>query len=429
MNTNHAKLFRFTPWLICGLGALFYCYEYFLRISPSMMVHDLMKVYDLTGAEVGSLSAFYYHAYVPMQIIVGLLMDRYGPRRLLALACIFCALGTYLFASGHSLMLAELGRFLVGFGSAFAFVGALKLATIWLPPNRFALISGIITSLGMIGAMLGDIVLRSLVDNLGWKITTYGSSIAGIFLTLAIWLIIRDVNPAPCHPDYHYQKQNFRWLLIGLWGALKNPQIWFNGMIGFLLYVSLSAFAELWGIPYLEQARGLTKLHAANANAMIFLGWAVGGPCWGWFSDLLERRCMPIFIASVSALIAVCVLFYVPNLPYLAVYILMFVFGFLSSVQVLVFAICREVTHFKIAGTAIALTNMFVMIGGNLFQPVIGKLLDLSWANTLVEGTRVYSASAYQMALSVIPICILIAIILTYFLCETHGSIPSKNHQ
>ncbi len=429
MINNRAKTYTLLPWIIVALGALYYCYEYFLRISPSVMVPELMKAYDLTGSQVGSLSAFYYHAYVPMQIVVGLLMDRYGPRRLLALACLCSVVGTYLFAGSHSIVVAELGRFLVGFGAAFAFVGALKLATIWLPPNRFALISGLITSLGMIGAMAGDILLRDLVDTVGWKMTTYTTAGAGVILAFAIWFVVRDVNPSPTHPHYHAERMHFHDLLRGLLGALRNPQIWFNGMIGFLLYLSLSAFAELWGIPYLEQARGLSRMHAANANAMIFLGWAIGGPCWGLFSDFIRRRCFPIVMASVLALIVVCAILYFPKISYGSMSFLLFLFGFLSSVQILVFAICREVTHFRIAGTAIALTNMLVMLGGNLFQPVIGKLLDMGWNNIMVDGTRLYSVSAYQAALSVLPVGILIAIILTYFVRETHGEIPMDGRE
>lgn len=430
MINNRAKTFTLLPWIIVGLGALYYCYEYFLRISPSVMVPELMKAYDLTGAEVGSLSAFYYHAYVPMQIVVGLLMDRYGPRRLLALACICSVIGTYLFAGSHSFAIAQFGRFLVGFGAAFAFVGALKLATVWLPPNRFALISGLITSLGMIGAMAGDILLRGLVDSIGWKMTTYTTAVAGLFLAVAIWAIVRDVNPSPEHPHHHSQRIYFKDLLCGLWGALRNRQIWFNGIVGFLLYLSLSAFAELWGIPYLEQARDLTRTHAAHANAMIFLGWAIGGPCWGLFSDFIGRRCLPIVVSSILCLGVVCGVLYVPHISYGLMSLLLFLFGFLSSVQILVFAICREVTHFKIAGTAIALTNMLVMLGGNLFQPVIGKLLDMGWTGAMVEGTRLYSVSGYQMALSVLPIGIVIAIVLTIFVRETHGEIPvdSREH-
>lgn len=415
------KQFALIPWLICGLGAVYYCYEYFLRISPSVMTHELMREYNLTGAQVGGLSAFYYHAYVPMQIIVGLLMDRYGPRRLLTFACMLCAFGTYLFASGYSIAVAEVGRFLVGFGSAFAFVGALKLATIWLPPNRFALVSGIILCLGMMGAMIGDIVLRTLVDAVGWQITIYASAISGVLLTGVLWVAIRDRNPMHMVQQSHHL--NFAGLLLGLWGALKNPQIWLNGLVGLLLYLSLSSFAELWSIPYLEQARGLSKVDAAYVNSMIFLGWAVGGPFWGWFSDHLRRRCLPIVVSSIVAVLLVCVLLYTPTLSLRWMYGLMFVFGLLSSVQILVFSICRETTNIKIAGTAIALTNMLVMVGGNFFQPVVGKLLDMGWTGEMMEGARVYSPHAYQLALSVLPVGIVLAVCLMFFVRETHAEV------
>jgi sugar phosphate permease len=396
-------------WIICGLGAVFYCYEYFLRITPSVMTSELMSAYHLKGGEIGNLSAFYYHAYVPMQIVVGVLMDRYGPRRLLTIACLFCALGSYFFAGRYGFAAAEFGRFLIGFGSAFAFVGALKLATIWLPPNRFALVSGIIMCLGMTGAMIG------------WQTTIYASAVIGVLLSAVLWLVVRDSSPD--HPNYHTHVINFKGVLQGLASALKNPQIWFNGLVGFLLYLSLSAFAELWGIPYLEQAQHLTKTHAAYANSMIFLGWAIGSPLWGWFSDYIQLRCLPLIIGSIGSLILFCLLLYVPHLPVVLMYMILFLFGVLSSAQILVFAICHEASKMKVAGTAIALTNMIVMIGGNVFQPLIGQLLDYGWADKLVAGARVYPIYAYQVALSVIPICLVIAaFIATFLIRETHCS-------
>jgi sugar phosphate permease len=415
---------EFLPWLICGLGAVFYCYEYFLRITPSVMTSDLMRAYNLGGSEVGNLSAFYYHAYVPMQIVVGLMMDRFGPRRLLTVACLFCALGTFLFAGKYGFGMAEFGRFLVGFGSAFAFVGALKLATIWLPPNRFALVSGVIMCLGMIGAMCGDILLRKMVDAAGWRTTIYISAGIGVFLSLILWLIIRDTDST--HPDHHTHIISFKGVVKGLLKALSNPQIWLIGIVGFLLYTSLSAFAELWGIPYLEQARGLSKNSAAYANSMVFLGWAIGSPTWGWFSDFIQRRCLPIMMASVGALLFVCILLYTPVLSESHVYLVMFLFGFFSSAQILVFAVCHEASGMKIAGTAIALTNMIVMIGGNIFQPAIGKLLDMGWNHHMVDGARMYGAYDFQMALTLLPISIFISIIITMFVRETFCSVKLK---
>jgi len=80
------KKYGYYGWLVWALGALFYCYEYFLRISPNVFTGDLMSTYGLGGAALGNLVAFYYYAYTPMQLPVGVLMDRFGPRLLLALA-------------------------------------------------------------------------------------------------------------------------------------------------------------------------------------------------------------------------------------------------------------------------------------------------------------------------------------------------------
>lgn len=416
------------PWVICGLGAIFYCYEYLLRISPSVMTQELMRYYHLTGAQFGNLSgSFYYYSYVVMQIVVGLLMDRFGPRRLLTFACMLCAIGSYLFACSDSITIAMIGRFAVGFGSAFAFVGAAKLATIWLPPERFALVSGIIFCLGMLGAMFGGIFMHILIEMSNWQVTIYSAAAIGVVLSVILWTVIRDVNKF--HPNHHsHHVPTLKEVLSGLMVALKNPQIWLTGIVGCLLYLFLTAFAELWGPSYLREAHNLTQGHAVNANSLVFLGCAVGSPFIGWFSDFMGRRRLPMMMVTSIALICICTILYVPNLSLNTIYVLLFLFGFMSSAQILTFAIGRELTPIKISGTTIGLINMLIMVGGIIFPPLIGKLLDLNWDGTIVNGARVYSDHAYTMALSVVPIGIVVGIILTYFIKETYCQIYIEEH-
>jgi MFS family permease len=412
-------------WFVCVVGALFYCYEYFLRITPSVMENDLTHVYHLNAASFGDVSAYYYYAYTPLQFFVGILMDRYGPRRLLTAACFLCALGAYLFGASHFVWLAEIGRFLIGFGSAFAFVGALKLATIWLPPERFGMISGGATALGMLGAMIGQVALARLVEAFHWQMTLYFSAALGILLTLAIWFVVRDGQKVHGKKNYA-DTTDYNVLFKNLWASIKNPQIWIIGLIGLCLYLSLSMFAELWAIPYLSQAHHITIEQAAPISSMIFLGWAIGGPLAGLLSDYIKRRRLPIIVGSFCAAILSMVIIYSPHMPLPLLYVLLVVFGIFNSVQVLVFALSREVSSQKISGAAIALTNMFVMMGGMIFQPVIGHILNATWTGKYTANhLQLFTNHNFQIALSVLPIALIIAFFASMFLKETH-CIPKK---
>ena len=402
------------PWIICGLGALFYCYEYFLRILPSVMTNDLMLMFNVNAATLGNLVAFYYYAYTPMQFPVGILMDRYGPRRLLVFACFLCALGTYLFSYRY-LHIAQFGRFILGLGSAFAFVGVLKLATLWLSPSRFAFIAGLATTLGMLGAMGGNILLAKLVKELGSITVLYISAAIGIVLMFCLWLFIPDhysnLNKSNEYPVLTYKK-----LFAEVIALCRNYQTWLIGLMGCLLYLSLSAFAELWGVPYLIQAYGLSNQSAASNISMVFFGWAVGGPLIGWLSDKIQDRRLPLIMGAILGAIVFSIILYVHALcTSFSLPLFLFLFGLFSSAQVLVFPLTFEVNSSLLASTSIAMTNFLVMISGALSQPLIGFFLDLSSKTYDKNSLSAFSSQDFQHVLSIIPIGFLITAILTLF--------------
>ncbi len=285
--------------LACSIAAIFYCYEYYLRVAPSVISEDLMQSFDISHASLGLLSAFFYYAYMPVQIPVGLMLDKYGPRKVLTFACAMCALGTFIFSITKFVWVAQLGRLFLGFGSAFAFVGFLKLASNWLAHKYYAFMVGICTLLGMFGAMAGEVILAQLNLYMPWQNALSLSAVVGIILAGAIWILVRD------RPHRNKRKKHIvepvvsdRKLLQGLKMDITNPQIWLVGIIGCLTFLPLSSFAELWAVPYLVEI-GYAKTDAATASAMVFLGFGVGSPCWGAISNKLRSRRKPLIIGAL----------------------------------------------------------------------------------------------------------------------------------
>jgi len=413
---------------ICALGALFYAYEYLLRIAPSAMEDALRLHFNLSATGFGYLSAVYYYAYVPMQLPVGILMDRFGPKRLITFACLLCVIGTYLFADTNSAQVSAIGRFFVGAGSAFAFVGVLKLATMWLPENKLAMVAGLTSALGVVGAMLGDNFLVAWVSHAGWQNTMNSTAVFGLVLSVVIWFGISD------HPKHVFtgpESEPLSKKLKDLVLIVSNKQIWINGFYGCMVYLPTSVFAELWGIPYLRHAHHLSEAQAAIANSLLFFGFMIGAPSMGAISDKIRLRKLPMIVGATCAAILMSVILYVPNLSLSQLNILIFSLGLFYSSQTIVFAVGRELCPANSAGTAIALTNMIVMIGAMVLQPMVGRLLDLSLkyhhALDIPKGVGVhqvhwlYSAADYRLAMSVIPIGILLAVISTLFIRETHA--------
>lgn len=424
---SNIKRISFTSWLICGIGALYYAYEYLLRISPSAMEWSLRQHFGLTATGFGLLSSIYYYAYVPMQLPVGVLMDRFGPRRLLTVACLICVVGTFIFSGTRVYGLALTGRLLIGIGSAFAYVGVLKLATIWLPENKLAMVAGITAALGTVGGMIGDNVISSAVTSVGWQQTIMWTGGFGIILIFVIWFGIHDHKR---DLESGGTIDSFKLNLIDLGIILRNRQIWINGMFGCLVYLPTTVFAELWGIPYLEHAHGLSEADAGFANSLLFFGFMIGAPLMGFVSDKIRRRKPPMLFGATGAAVIMTVIIYAPHLELNALNALMFVLGLFYSAQAIVFALGRELSPNEAAGTAIAVTNMLVMIGAMFLQPLVGRLLDWSvllrtqdMAHTLtnVSMKQFYTAADYQFAISIIPIGIVIAAILTFFIKETYA--------
>ena len=420
-NNLNTQKHNFKAWLVWSLAAAFYFYEYFLQVSPGVMVPDLMRDFKVDATKLGNLAAFYFYSYAPMQILVGLLLDRYGPRRLVTLATAVCALGSLLFATAQALGVAELGRMLVGFGSAFAAVGCLKIAANWFPMERFAMLTGLMVMVGMTGAAFGEIPLALLVDNIGWRASMMILAGVGTGLAIAIWHIVRDRPPTIHESEHHHlQTTSVREMALGLMQIIRSKQTWLASLYGGLMFAPTSTLGGLWGVPFLMEAANTTRPQAAGLVTFVFIGWMVGSPIGGWASDRMAMRRPPMILGSLGALLSLLGIIYIPDLSIKVMGLLLFSFGFFSGGFLPAFSIVKEVNPSKISATALGFINFMNMIGGLVALPVVGYLLDMRWDGKMLDGVRVYSIANYHLALVCLPVMIALSLAILPFVKETY---------
>jgi MFS family permease len=412
-------------WLIWGLGALFYLAGFFQRVAPAVMTEELMRDFQISASGLGHLSGLYFYAYVAMQIPTGILADTLGPRKLLTAGCFFAGIGTLLFALSPGFIGAGFGRLLIGGSVAVAFVGLLKLASSWFPKKFYALVAGNALSIGLIGAITAGPPLRLLMDTFPWRGVI--SVTGGMTLVLGgvIWFIVRDWPEEKGYIGFIPRKPRQESLsLIRIGQGFKRVSQYRNtwllfvipgGIVGCIL-----TFSGLWGVPYLVSCYNLSSARAATLTSVLLVGWALGGPFFGWLSDRMGKR-KPLFIVASLGLSSgwMLILFY-QGLSFFQLVTVLFTTGFLSGCMIISFAFVTESVPLSLSGTVSGLTNMGVMMGPMLLQPVVGKILDINWTGGMVDGVRVYPVEAYEYGFIPMIGWVCLSVVLLFFTKETN---------
>ncbi len=392
-----------SSWLIWLAAGIFYLFEFIHRVIISVMIPELMGSFDVSLARLGSLSACYFYAYALAQIPVGWLIDRYGSRYLLTAACLTISAGSLVFANANHMLLADMCRILIGFSSAFAFVGCLKLGATWFPNHKFGFIVGLTNLLGVTGAIIGGKPAAYAVDAYGWRQTMLLSAIIGAVLAFILWVIIKDKAPAK-----NIHKTNSKILSV-----IKCKQTWLVAVFGGLMVAPITTYSELWGVSFLVNNYELSRPAAAQIATLTFIGIAIGGPTIGWLSDYLRLRKRPMFIGAIGAFCSIGAIVFAPLLPLWLLYLLHLTFGFFTSSMLLCYSLISEATPTSIRATTIALTNSIVMLFGALLQTISGILLD-------------YSHLDYNLSFAPLIGCYLLALICFYFIHETNCCYTNK---
>lgn len=351
----------------------FYFFEYVVRSAPAVMIPELRTAFRVDAVGVSAIVGAYYYTYSVTSLVAGATLDRFGAKFPVSLGAVLLGIGCLLFVipvpiAGYS------GRLLQGAGSAFAFTGAVFLATHGFSGSVLATAVGFTQCLGMLGGSAGQFAVGPLIHGvLDWK--GFWVATAAVCLAIGAALVVvapREVrlDGAPARPG----------LIAPFKIVFSNPQSYLCGMIAGLLFAPTTVGDMIWGVALFQQDRSLDYSQAVSIASMTPLGWALGCPLLGWFADYIGPR-KPALLAGI-AIMLISVIANAWSSSLTLDYISMFMLGVGSGAAMIPYTIIKEVNPDHAKGSAIGVIN-FLTFGvtaavGPLFARLIGKSLALN---------------------------------------------------
>lgn len=373
-------------YVIYAVVALAYFFVYFHRTSAAVMAPELTKAFDLAPTALGLFGSMYFYAYALGQLPAGILADRWGARKTMSWFVGLAGLGAILFGLAGNFNTALVGRFLVGLGVGFVYVPAMRILADWFKKDEFATYSGLLLAVGNVGSLASAAPLVALMAAIGWRNSMIAVGIISIAIAVLDYAFIRNkphevggasipeiegavpVGPAP-RP-------------VGIGESLgiisKKWNFWTISVLFFILYGTIMGFQGLWAGPYLMNVYGMTKAEAGKYLSMIPIGMIIGCPLSGIISDkILKSRKKVVFGGTLIYLLAwIPFIWMIDSMSSGFLTVLMFIYGFFGGFFVVMYANLKENVDLQIAGTATGFLNVFVFVGGAVFQQIMAAIIS-----------------------------------------------------
>ena len=403
---------RAMPYIIIGLGSLFYLYELCIRVSPSAITNELLRDFHTNTATLGFMSSLFYYSYTIMQMPAGLLGDRFGPRKMLCIAAIICAFSLILMSYTETIWGIGAARFCIGVACSFGYIGPLMLASSWFDNKSFAFATGIVQTIGCIGAVLGTAPIAYFTHMYSWREIMLYLGLSCFIIAILFFLIIVDRPKKTKKTKLNREKITE---LNKLRIVLSNKQTWAAGLLGCLFWAPMAMFAELWGIPFLMKLNHTSAEVSSSSILVIWLGVAIGSPLFGWISGHIHSRKKPILAAMIINFISCLGIVFWHPLSFLDMNIILFFLGLSSAAMSVTFGVINDNNKPEVVGTAIGFNNMAVILGATILQPIGGYIINLFWDGSFASGIPIYRLEGYLYAFSILPALSFCGILICIF--------------
>ena len=391
-------------WLIT---AVYYFYQYTLRSAPAVMMPQLSAAFGIGATGVASMAGLFYYGYSPFSLVAGAAMDRLGPGRVVPIGAAAVGIGALLFALGNK-DLASIGRLLQGAGGVFALVGAAYIATTNFPASRAATLVGATQMFGMAGGSAGQFAVGPMIAaGIAWSTFWAGMGILGLAISVLLLLLL---------PKSAASRGRENWVqeAVSAFGIVfRNPQSILCGAIAGLLFIPTTIFDMVWGVRYMQEARGLDYASAVMRSAAVPVGWIIGCPLLGLASDRLGRR-KPVIVASAAVLLACLAWILYGRADVFPPYSIGLIAGLASGAAMLPYTVIKEANPPEVSGTATGVVNFLNFTFSALLGPVFASLISAA-----ADGATPMRLEHYQTAFQPLLYGVGLAIVLTLALRET----------
>ncbi len=387
-----------TAWFVWFLASFFYAYQYILRVLPNIMMSDILQKFHIEAGAFGQYSGLYYLGYAGMHIPLGLLLDKYGPKRVLPVCMLLTSLGVLPMIYADNWIYPTMGRMLIGIGSSAAILGVFKIIRMTFESKHFTRMLGFSVTIGLLGAIYGGQPVNYLMHTFGFEIVLKTIAAIGILLAVATYMVIPQ----------HKVESNSQSVWQDVKAVLTNKMVIGICLLAGMMVGPLEGFADVWGKEYLKTSYGLKDSYAATLPSMIFLGMCVGSSLMSLVAER-TRAYYEIIITSAIVMGSIFVGLLLGIFPPQALSVVFFIVGVFCAYQILSIYKASTYVPTHLMGLTTAVANMIIMVFGYVFHSFIGKIMDMKWDGQVIDGAAVYQSNAFSMALSIIPIALLLA--------------------
>ena len=375
-----------------------YFLSYFFRTINALIAAQLTNELGLDASQLGLMTSVYFLAFAAIQLPLGVLLDRFGPRRVQSGLLLVAAGGAALFATSNQFAALLVGRALIGFGVAGALIAGLKAIVSWFPKERISLLNGCFIMLGTLGAVCATLPAAWLVAYIGWRHLLSMMAAVTAVTALVIFLVV---------PEPHHLPEAPRSSAAGLKGIFADARFWRLAPLSTMCISTAWAVQGLWAGPWLADVDELPRSSIVLHLLVMAVTLSVAALLLGIGADRLRSRGIPtqsIFICAALVFVTaeLLLIFDVRSVSYAS----WAVVAGMGAGTVLSYSILPQYFPSEIAGRANAALNLFHIGGAFVLQETIGWLIN-RWP---AHGGH-YPAIAYKTALAILAVLQVIAII------------------